>query len=371
MTASSSSPQAPITAANPGSPTDESGPGVATTIALLRYRRVVVGAAVAAFAGVGISGLLAPRTYTASASFITQAAKAPSNIAGLAAQLGVSVQTGEAGTNPAFYLDLLRSRGVLSSVVTARFTSVDQGKIVTGTLAELLHVPGNTSAERREAAIRALRDRLSTTLTPKTGVIAFSVRTLDPELSHQIAVRLIAELNRFNLERRQSQAAAERKFAESRLGEVRAELRDAEDRMQVFLQRNREYRSAPDLIFEAERLQREIALRQQLYSALSQALEQAKIDQVRDTPVITVIEAPEAPASPDARGLVRRSLLAFGTGAFLGAFLAIVLYAVRGDRSPSGEARGELARLWLETREDFRHPHVALRSRLVRPSAPE
>ena len=65
----------------------------------------------------------------------------------------------------------------------------------------------------------------------------------------------------------------------------------------------------PELNFQQERLQRQVQLQQQLYTTLSQSFEQAKIEEVRDTPVITVVEPPEAPVRPDPRGLVRNAFL--------------------------------------------------------------
>src|SRR2546428_650042 len=98
----------------------------------------------------------------------------------------------------------------------------------------------------------------------------------------------LALVNTFNLERRQSRAAQEKRFVETRRTEARDELQVAEDRLKSFLERNRDYRNSPQLVFDQERLAREVALRQQLLTSLSQAYEQARIDEVRDTPVITV-----------------------------------------------------------------------------------
>lgn len=348
--------------ASDGSPASSPDVTVVTLInALLRYRFLVIGLAMGSLLYVGVTGLRQPRSYSTTAAFLTQGTKAPSNLAGLAAQFGVSVPTAESSTSPAFYLDLLKSRGILRSVAEARFEyQSDTGK-VSATLDRIFHVEGTSVAERREAAMKALEGSVSGTLNQKTGVVTFTVKTNDRNLSYLIATRLLGELNRFNLERRQSQAAAERKFAQSRLAEVRNELRETEDRMQSFLQRNREYRSSPDLVFDAERLQREIALRQQLYAALSQALEQAKIEEVRDTPVITLVEPPSVAVNPDRRGLVRRGTIAL----LVGAVVALLIAAAREFAGRAGaESRDELTKfqsLRAEMLFEVRHPLRALR----------
>jgi len=92
---------------------------------------------------------------------------------------------------------------------------------------------------------------------------------------------------------RQSQAAAERGFTEERMAEAQEELRAAENELQRFLQNNRQFQNSPELVFQHDRLQRRVAMRQQVYTSLVQSYEQARIDEVPNTPVITVVEYAE------------------------------------------------------------------------------
>jgi uncharacterized protein involved in exopolysaccharide biosynthesis len=71
-------------------------------------------------------------------------------------------------------------------------------------------------------------------------------------------------------------------------------------------------------------------------SALAQNYGQARIDEVRDIPVITIVEAPEAPALPDSRMLLLRGLLALVARALLGALLAFLMAFVRGQQDRHG-----------------------------------
>src|SRR6185437_3593506 len=164
-----------------------------------------------------------------------------------------------------------------------------------------------------------------TSLSAKTGVVNVSVSTESAVLSRTLVQRLLEEVNRFNLVNRQSQAAAERQFTERRVNEVKGELRAAENNLQTFLTDNRAYQNSPELRFEQDRLAREVSLRQSLYTTMVQAYEQARIEEVRDTPVITIVEHADLPARPDARGTVKKSVLALLAGAFLGLVLTIVV----------------------------------------------
>src|SRR5438876_484305 len=88
------------------------------------------------------------------------------------------------------------------------------------------------------------------------------------------------------------QASQERRFLGERLDTARAELRRAEGALEKFLQRNRSYPNSPTLLFEHDRLQREAGLRQDVYSMLTQAYEQARMQAVRNTPSISLIDHP-------------------------------------------------------------------------------
>jgi uncharacterized protein involved in exopolysaccharide biosynthesis len=231
--------------------------------------------------------------------------------------------TTEASQSPAFYADLVQSRGLLGSVVDTPFEyETEDGTKLKGTLTDFYKSKGESPALRRDAAIRRLGDDVDASTVQKTGVVDLSVTVTQPALAVQINQRLLELLNEFNLKSRQSQAGEERRFTERRLGEVRQDLRAAEDRLQQFLQRNRDIRNSPELTFQADRLQREVTMQQDVYTTLAQAYEQAKIEEVRDTPVITVVQQAEFPVRPDRRGLVIKSILGLMAGLLIGAALA-------------------------------------------------
>ena len=65
-------------------------------------------------------------------------------------------------------------------------------------------------------------------------------------------------------------------------------------------------------------------MRQQLYTTLSEAYNQARIDEVRNTPALTIIEPPREPAEPDSRLLLLRALIGLVGGAAVGVILSLV-----------------------------------------------
>jgi tyrosine-protein kinase Etk/Wzc len=331
---------------------------------VLRYRRLLVAVPAVMVAAVVLYSVLQPRTYSASASFQPQSPDmSRAGLSGLAAQIGVSIPGGPAGESPAFYVDLLQTRQILGSTVDTWYAfSVGQDS-VTGTLVDLFDVRGSMLPERRENAIRKLRESLTVISRKEAGIVTLTVEAEGPELARQIATRMLQLVNEFNLHNRQSRAAAERRFVEDRVAMAQSELNSAERRLKVFLERNRQFRNSPELSFEHERLQRDVVMRQQVYSSLAQAYEQARIDEVRDIPVITIVEQPTLPVRPNGRGTVARSILALLVGSVVGVGIALAREVSRRNREESPPEFLEFVTLRGQAVQDLRRPWRALVSR--------
>src|SRR5579859_4384772 len=220
---------------------------------LLRHRRLTLWAPVLAALIVGIALSFTAVTYTSSASFMPQQSNLPSSLSGLAAQFGVTVPGNDQQDSPAFYADLVKSREVLKSVLFTVFAIPSETGRDSTTLISALDISGKTSEIRLEKALHQMNSLVSVDLSTRTGVISISVAMPNRVLAQEVAQHLLDEVNRFNLERRQSQASAERMFTEGRLEELRGELRQAEDSLQQFLQHNAAFANSPALTFQQQR----------------------------------------------------------------------------------------------------------------------
>lgn len=266
--------------------------------------------------------LLIPRTYTASASFVPQGAgSAGGQLSGLAQQFGLSVPSEGYLESPPFYVDLLESRRILGSVVEGEYRTGPDRRPVP--FPELVEANASTPVARREKAMRKLRDMVDASFSRETGLVRIRVKSRWADLSEAITQRMLALVQDFNSTVRQSQAAAERRFAEERLARVTEELEIAEAELQDFLRQNRRIQNSPELLFENERLERAVAMRQQLVTSLALSVEQAKIEEVRNTPVITVVNPVEAPALPDRRGRILKGMLLLVTACIVGVVAAL------------------------------------------------
>ncbi len=322
--------------------------------ALLSARRRLVLLGVVGALVVGSAVIARPRQFTAEATFTPQSRRAQTAFAGLAAQFGVTLPSAEASESPAFFLALLRSRPILDSVLLAGHAPEGQGP--PASLVDLLGVRSRDADGRLALAEKKLLARVTSYVDPKTGIITLRVTMPSRRLAAEVAAQFLQRLDEFNRTSRRSQARAEREFTQHRLEEVRGELRDAEDRLQRFLQGNRGFRSSSELAFEEDRLRRDVAVRQEVYRTLTQAFEQARIEEVRDTPVITIVQRPDPPLEPDARGLVAKACLGGVLGAFLGAIGVLLASVWQEFRRREPEAAERLAGGVRDAWADLRRP---------------
>lgn len=289
--------------------------------AILRRRALVVATVVLVELVMLWVALSRPRLYTSVVSFMPEGQRSNSGVSSLAAQFGVSVATTDGLSSPQFYPELIRSPQFLGAVLDGRYPDSASGK----PLLDFLNIPAGDARVRRQKGIENLARNVVPSVGIRTGIVSVAVTATDPELAKTIAARVLAEIVRFNQHTRQGKAAAERQFIERRLASVRDSLRLAEERLLRFLQGNRDFSRSATLPFERTRLERDVTAQQLLLSTLGPSYEQARIEEVRDTPVLTILRQPEAPLWPNPRGRVR--LLAIGLlgGLALGIALAFAL----------------------------------------------
>lgn len=284
---------------------------------------MILPALAAALAGAG--SFLIPNKYRAVAQLYPEQRTSSSgaanlgSFAGLAQQFGVGLASG--AQSPQFYVQVLSSRRLLDDVLRARVVPSGRDSL---TLVDYLD-DSEPEAERYEQAVRKLRDATEASVNARTNIVEIAVSLRDRNVSAQAVALYVEALNRFNLSTRQSQAGQRRRFVESRLAESQDSLSHVDEEIRAFLTRNRQYRESPSLAFEYERLQRELGSYQQLNTGLRRDYDTARLDEVNDTPVLSVVDPPRAPAKKSSPS---RAFAIFAGGA-IGTMLALMWAALR------------------------------------------
>lgn len=314
---------------------------------ILRQRALILGILGAALIVGLFVALRTPTVYEVDAAFLPEQSSSGSGSTTTARILAQRFGFGGPSVGertPEFYANLLRSEEILRQTVEAEYVLPEADTVID--LRQWLAPSATSEAERTELAIRRLRGDMSVGVSLETGVVTYSVVAADPHLAQQIAATVLERVGAFDLETRQSQARSERIFAEERLEELKSELRTAEDELRQFLDENRNFQNSPSLLFQHERLMRSVQLRQELAVSMAEAFENARIDEVRNTPVITLIQPPRVPATRRPKRRPVKVIMALVMGGIVGILAAFAReYFLQVDRANGRDVR-EFRRLW-------------------------
>lgn len=312
-----------IRAGNPSGPREETSLLAFLSI-ILAHRRVI---AICALAGTAIFGVLAASQadlYVSKSSFVVKGARAPVAIPGGAAALGITLSAyADFSQSVSFYADLSRAMNILRIIAAKDYVTEESG----GRRIPLPEAMGikaqNRVAAIEEAALR-LSKSVSYSISSRTGVVRLSVEESDALLAQQINANILTELDTWSKEQGHAQAVLERRFMDQAVADARAKLSQAEQSERSFLELNRLYQSSPQLRLEYNRRFREVEMRQQIYTALAQTLEQARIEEVRRPTLINVIESADLPVEPQRREALRKTLTGLAAGLLVGMVLAVL-----------------------------------------------
>ncbi len=294
---------------------------------LLKRWRAVLGFPVVVTMVVLAVSFLVPPTYTAVTSFVPEVrsqSRLPAGVAGIAGQFGIALGA-EASQSPRFYADVAKSREILDRLLLTRYPDprATREPQDSTTLLSILDPGGRNPADSLQRGAKKLAGLLSVDANQQTGIVTVKADSHYPELAAAVANTLVAYLNEFNTHTRQSQARERRKFIEQRVAQGERDLRDAEEALKAFYQANRSWQQSPQLVFEEGRLRRQVEVRQELYLMLRREYETARIEEVNDTPVITVIDSavvPQLKSSPRRRLWALVALVTSGICAVFWAF---------------------------------------------------
>jgi uncharacterized protein involved in exopolysaccharide biosynthesis len=299
---------------------------------LAREWRIVLALPLATATFVVVATMLETRNYTISASFVSHSSdiRSAGAATALARQFGFDVGSDRSTQTPQFYADLVRSRSVLRYVAGIEYVlGVEDGAAQRGTLIDWLGI--GATADSAEAMARTeewLRQSLSTSVNRETGLVQVRLVISDAALGEQIVSRILEQLDRLSVRLRQARAEQEGEFIRERSRAAQTSLSAVEHLLQEFLTQNREFRNSPELAFEYERLQRQVAMQQDVYTSLLRMGEQAAIESMRDLPVVAVIDTPIGSAKPQAKGTATRGIVALLLGLALGSGIAWTRYAL-------------------------------------------
>jgi len=180
-----------------------------------------------------------------------------------------------------------------------------------------------------ERALKKINDRITVNESKKTGLITVSVLSEEPRLSKEIVVFIADALIKYINQVQLKQASENRQFIEDRIKEVEAQLKESEENLKRFREDNRSIKDSPELQLELERLMRDVEVNQQVYITLKQQYEIARIEEVKEAPVVNVLDEGREAVEKDWPRRLRTILITVFLIGFSTCIIALIKYFIK------------------------------------------
>tara|TARA_Y100001970_G_C14182997_1_gene830895 strand:- start:444 stop:1526 length:1083 start_codon:yes stop_codon:yes gene_type:complete len=269
--------------------------------------------------------LVAP-TYTSTAKIMSSSGgNNISQAAGFAAQFGINIPTGQTETKWV-YTEIITSRSLAKVLLQRKFDTKEFG-LQKSLLQILTYGNRNPETPLDKLEVVAVDDFLKMVDVSEdiaTGIFTLKVHASEPSLASELNQALIDELDAHQRKYNKTKTIDAKKFIEDRIIDTEKELMSAEEDLKVFLDRNRRIENSPALRLEEQRLSREVTVLTGVFTTLKQQLEKTKIEEVKESDYVIVLDPPEIPhkiSKPNRRRMV---ILAGILGIGLGLFIAFV-----------------------------------------------
>ena len=217
--------------------------------------------------------------------------------AGLAAQFGIGGFEANQGEHKWNYLEILKSRTLAKKLLKKRFNTNKFGK--NKTLLQILTYgnkkPVLSNYQYEIEAVNQFISIVNASKNIKTGTYTVDINASEPNLAFSINKILIEELDNYQKEYNKIQTHDARKFIAERIKQTKVELQNIEDALKTFMDRNRRIENSPALQLEQQRLSREVSVLTGVFTTLRQQLETTKIEEVKDSDYVIILDPPEIP----------------------------------------------------------------------------
>ena len=225
----------------------------------------------------------------------------------LASNFGMSMPSGDQDFN---IPDVAKSNLIANKVLKELWLSQSGAKMTLIQLWELDQPPWYLTFKKIkidsgfvvEKAILNLLNHVSVTEDRLTGLIKINVILEDPMIAAQVANYIGEQVQLYIQKGNSAQAAKEKMFISDRLTIVKNELESIEMDLKDFKERNRGYDDSPELFMVFSRLFREVEAKKQVYLTLQQQLELSRIEEVKQTPILHILDhavPPSRKSSPN------------------------------------------------------------------------
>jgi len=266
---------------------------------------------------------IAQPVFTSTAKIMSSSSGDISQAAGLAAQFGINLPTSQ--SEPQWvYPEIIKSRTLARTMLKRKFDTEKYGP--QKPLLQILTYGDEEPEVGLDTLIRSGVDAVigMIEITKDGSFYNLEISAPEPLFVRDFAIAILEELDAHQREYNSAKVSETRKFIEERIVETEKELSSAEEALKNFRERNRLISNSPALQLEQQRYSREVAVLTGVFTSLKQQLETSKIEEVRESEYVVVLDPPEAPLYKSSPKRMLSVLLAGILGIGLGIGMAFV-----------------------------------------------
>lgn len=231
---------------------------------------------------------------------ISETPSIPNQYMNIAALAGINIQS----TNEErmlLYPEIIKSNFVMDRILNHNFKTGNNTKT---TLFNYFKIsidssdisPGSVSYKEIEHFKKTLRTEIiNTNYDTETGILKINIQFPgNAFIATEIANFIILQLDDYNKNYRKYKATEQIEFIENSIRNNEKTLKIAEHNFEVFQLQNKDI-SSPKSKIEFERLETEMEVQRNIYIELRKQLEIAKIEKIKETETLSILEEPSVP----------------------------------------------------------------------------
>lgn len=219
-------------------------------------------------------------------------------LGGLASLAGINLAE---GASTLIYQNLLTSESVLGPVIYGNYLTKEYKDSV-----NLIQYFDIEVEKRDDPDVQKRRQFLKvynlfrnaiiqTDLDRMTEILDITITMPESKLSAEVANNVVASLDQYVQTVRKSNAIDRRLYLERRNSQIEDSLRNYEEALKTFQIQNKIIEQSPELVLQQSRLMRNVELYQAINIQINQQLEIARIDEIKDNPIINLKEKAKDP----------------------------------------------------------------------------
>ena len=255
-----------------------------------------------------------PEVYRSSATLLPYSISVPSDIQYTTNYYSSYLAVGlKVDTKEGLYSTIINSERLLSSVIYHyRYRTRTAPDSVS--FFKAAEIRGKDSAETYELGMMFLQKNIKIVQNNQLAVLKVSMIAADPLFCQAIVNNILMGLDLFIRSQRSKKAKENLVWIQRLFNETKAQLRQLENELYDFMNRNRQISDSPSLMLERERLMRNVELQETLFRKMKEQYDLAEIESNNSSPAIVVLDYPRVPYEKESPIRRRIAMITFILG---------------------------------------------------------